>query len=105
MPPCVRTSVLFVGSVAASPPPPTVCRLLPLALVTGPAAPSSLNRPSWSGCVLRDRVRYAVHPSESGESLEMLMATDSNKTKFRNKETKARLAGSDAETIQFQHVF
>ena len=64
-----------------------------------PRGPRFLNRPPWSGCVLRDRVRYAVRTSESGESLEMLMATEYSEIEFRNKETKARLARSVAETI------
>ena len=40
-----------------------------------------------------------MRTSDSGESLEMLMATENNENELRNKETKARLARSVAETI------
>ena len=35
----------------------------------------------------------------------MLMATEYSEIEFRNKETKARLARSVAETIQFENAF
>ena len=65
--------------LCCQPPPPPLHPLLgssPLASATGPAAPRPLNLPPWSGCVLRDRVRYAVRTSESGDSLGMLVATE-----------------------------